>query len=208
MEDMNSEFRRQSRRLFAVLRAIVRRSTDSAASTGDYAARLEGRIGALARVHDMFLRAPHDGVDLEEMVQGELLAQAIPAGRCRVSGPDTRIRGEAPLPLALALHELGVNAVIHGAFLDAQGTLEITWSYVERAGRDWLRLVWQEFDARPRHIPPTAKGFGMELIESMLPYELDAGTRVSWPEKGARIEIEIPADHRALSWSPGERLAM
>jgi hypothetical protein len=41
MEDMNAEFRRQSRRLFAVLRAIVRRSTDSAGSTGDYAARLE-----------------------------------------------------------------------------------------------------------------------------------------------------------------------
>jgi two-component system CheB/CheR fusion protein len=208
MEDMNAEFRRQSRRLFAVLRAIVRRSTDSASSTGDYAARLEGRIGALARVHDMMLRAPGDGVDLEEMVYAELLAQAIPAARCRVSGPDTRIRGEAPLPLALALHELGVNAVIHGAFLGAQGTLEITWSYVQREGREWLRLVWQECHTTMRGNPPAAKGFGLELIESMLPYELDAGTRVSWPEPGARVEIDIPANHRAAFWSPGERLAM
>jgi len=208
MNDMNAEFRRQSRRLFAVLRAIVRRSTDSASSTGDYAARLEGRIGALARVHDMFLRAPDDGVDLEEMVRAELLAQAIPAARCRISGPDTRICGEAPLPLALTLHELGVNALVHGAFLGASGTLDVSWSYAQRDGREWLRLIWQECDATPRANPQSTKGFGMELIESMLPYELDAGTRVSWLEPGARIEIEIPANHRAVFWSPGERVAM
>jgi two-component system CheB/CheR fusion protein len=208
MENMDAEFRRQSRRLFAVLRAIVRRSTESAGSTSDYAARLEGRIGALARVHDMILRAPQDGVDLEEMVHGELLAQAIPVARCRVAGPDTRICGEAPLPLALALHELGVNALVHGAFLGTQGTLEVTWSYGAREGRDWLRIVWQECDTQARQNAPTLKGFGMELIESMLPYELDAGTRVSWLEPGARVEIEIPANHRAISWSPGERLAI
>jgi two-component system, chemotaxis family, CheB/CheR fusion protein len=208
MEHMDAEFRRQSRRLFAVLRAIIRRSTDSASTKGEYAARLEGRIGALARVHDMILRAPQDGVDLEEIVQAELLAQAIPVARCRVGGPDTRIRGEAPLPLALALHELVVNAVVHGAFLGAHGTLEVTWSYVERDGRDWLRLVWEECDTSALRNAPGVKGFGMELIESMLPYELDAGTRVSWLDPGARVEIEIPTDHRAVSWSPGERLAM
>jgi two-component sensor histidine kinase len=208
MENMDAEFRRQSRRLFAGLRAIVRRGADSAGSKADYAARLEGRIGALARAYDMFLRAPQDGVDLEEMVHAELLAQAIPIARCRVAGPDTRICGEAPLPLALALHELGVNAVVHGAFLGMQGMLDVSWSYVQRAGRNWLRLVWQESDGVARQNPPTAKGFGMELIESMLPYELDAGTRVSWLEPGTRVEIEIPADHRAISWSPGERLAV
>jgi len=208
MQDVNAEFRRQGRRLFAVLRAIVRRSTESAASTGDFAARLEGRIGALARVHDMFLRAPHDGVDLEELIQAELLAQTLPMARCRVSGPDTRIRGEAPLPLALALHELGVNAVLHGAFRGARGTLEITWSHVVRHDREWLRLLWQECDVDARRIPPTSKGFGMELIETLLPYELDAGTRVIWLEPGVRVEIEMPATHRATSWSPGERLAI
>lgn len=207
MNDMDAEFRRQSRRLFAVLRAIVRRSTESALSTGDYAARLEGRIGALAHVHDMVLRAPQDGVDLDEMVNAELLAQAIPESRCRVGGPDTRIRGEAPLPLALALHELGVNAVVHGAFVDAQGSLEVTWSHVTREGDEWLHLVWQECDARPRPAAPTVKGFGMELIESMLPYELDAATRVSWAEPGARVDIELPTHRRAVSWSAGDRLA-
>lgn len=207
MEDVNAELRRQSRRLLAVLRAIVRRGTESATSTRDYAARLEGRIGALARVHDIVLRAPHAGVDLEELVNSELLAQAIPAARCRVSGPDTRILGQAPLALALALHELCMNAILHGAFIDARGTLEVTWTHERRNNCDWLRIIWQECSTQRTPAPPTTKGFGLELIESMLPYELDAGTRVIWLEPGTRVEMEIPTSQRAVSWSPGERLA-
>lgn len=207
MGDMSTEFRRHSPRLFAVLRAIVRRSADGVQSKGDYAALLEGRIGALARVQDMWLRAPTQGVDLEALVRAELLAQAIPTERCRVEGPDTSLRGEAPLPIALALHELSVNAVVHGAFLGARGTLEVTWSHVEREGREWLRIVWQECDSRAFADPPPARGFGLDLIESMLPDELGARTRVSWPSPGVRIEIGIPADHRAPSWTAGARAA-
>src|SRR4051812_33091421 len=57
-QDQNAEFRRQLRSLFALLRAIVRRSAEGERSKSDYAAHLEGRIGTLARVHDMLMRAP------------------------------------------------------------------------------------------------------------------------------------------------------
>jgi len=206
-EKPNVEFRRQLRSLFAVLRAIVRHSAKGDGSrSSDYAACLEGRIGALARVQYMLIRAPEDGIDLEEMVHGELLAQAAPASRYRAIGPDTRIGREAATPLALALHEMALNALLHGALGEPSGELEIRWDHEARDGQKRLRLLWEEQGAPIPRQPPTRKGFGLELIEKTLPYELDACTRVDWPERGARVEILLPAEGRTMFWRPGDRV--
>ena len=205
MKNSNAEFRRQLRSLFAVLRAIVRRSSVGESSKSDYVAHLEGRIGALARVHDMLMRAPDEGIDLEEMVHGELLAQAAPSHRYRAIGPDTRISSEAAMPLALALHEMAVNALVHGVLGASQGDLDVRWDHVDAVGRDRLRLLWQENGVRVPREAPTVKGFGLELLERTLPYELDACTRIDWPEPGVRIEILLPAKGRASFWRPGDK---
>jgi len=203
---LNGEFRRQLRSLFAVLRAIVRRSSEGEGSKSDFAAHLEGRIGALARAHDMLMRAPDQGIDLAELVHGELLAQAVPPRSYRADGPDTRIGREAAMPLALALHELTMNAVIHGALASTQGTLEVTWDQVERDGRRWFRLSWQERGMQTRSDPPTSKGFGLELIEQMLPYEVEAWTNVEWLSSGMRCEILLPDRANVAFWSSDERM--
>jgi two-component system CheB/CheR fusion protein len=191
--------------LFAVLRAIVRRSAQGQSSKHDYAAYLEGRIAALARVHDMLMRAPEDGIDLEELVHGELLALATPASRYHARGPDTRIGREAAILLALALHELALNALLHGVLGQPAGELGIHWEHDPSDGRQRLRLVWEERGAPLPRLPPRHKGFGLELIERTLPYELNAWTRIDWPEPGARIEILLPTEGRVKSWHPGYR---
>ncbi len=206
MDKSNAEFRRQIRSLFALLRAIVRRSAEGEISKNDYAAQLEGRIGALARAQDMLMRAPDDGVDLEELTHGELLAQAVPERRYKVIGPDTRIGREAVMPMALALHELAVNALIHGAFGTRGGHLDVTWEHQFRGGRTWLRLLWQERGMQIPGHPPTDKGFGLELIEKTLPYELGACNRVAWSPQGVRVEMLLPSEPGAVFWRPGDRV--
>lgn len=204
-EISNAEFRRQLRSLFALLRAIVRRGAEGENSKSEYAAYLEGRIGALARVQDMLIRSPEDGIDLEEMVHGELLAQAVPASRYRALGPDTRIGRDAAMPLALALHELALNSLLHGVLGASSGELEIRWEQESSDGRRRLRMQWEERGDDSSGHPPTLDGFGLELIEKTLPYELDACTRVDWSGRGARVEILLPAEGRATFWRPGDR---
>ena len=204
-ENPNAEFRRQLRSMFALLRAIVRRGAEGETSKSDYAAYLEGRIASLARVQDMLMRAPEDGIDLEEMVHAELLAQATPESRYRAIGPDTRIGREAAMPMALALHELATNALLHGVLGKSAGELEIRWDHEAGDGRRRLRLLWEERGASIPRNPPTLEGFGLELIEKTLPYELDACTRIDWAEQGIRVEILLPAEGRAMFWSPGDR---
>jgi two-component system CheB/CheR fusion protein len=205
MDNSNVEFRRQLRGLFAVLRAMVRRSSAGEGSREDYAALLEERIGALARVQDMLMRAPSEGVDLAELVHGELLAQTIPASRYGVAGPDTRIGPDAAIPVALAVHELTMNSLLHGALGALQGNVDVSWDYLDKAGSPWLKFDWQETGGQLSGLPPTVKGFGLELIERTLPYELGACTATVWPVSGVRIEIQIPVGSRVQFWRPADQ---
>ena len=204
-DNSSIEFRRQLRGLFAVLRAIIRRSATGEGSRDEYAAHLEGRIGALARVHDMLMRAPADAIDLEALVQGELLAQAVPAVRYRTIGPDTCIGRDAAMPLALALHELALNSLLHGVIGEPVGDIEVRWDHQGADGGRRLRITWEERGVPKSRHPPTSKGFGLELIEKTLPYELDAWTRVDWPEPGAKVEIHLPAEGKTTFWRPGDK---
>ena len=54
--------------------------------------------------------------------------------------------------------------------------------------------------------PPTDKGFGLELIEMTLPYELGACNRVAWSPQGVRVEMLLPSEPGAVFWRPGDRV--
>jgi two-component sensor histidine kinase len=200
METTPAEFQRQLRGLFAVLRTLVRQTTQGRELVEDYAARLEGRIGALARVHEMLMRAPADGVDLQEIVCAELLAQAVAETRYSIEGPEIRIARESATSLALAFHELTLNALEHGALTRSRGTIEVTWRPSHQDGTDWLQVRWCEHRPAGDVTARGAKGFGWELIERMLPYELSARTRIELPDEGVRVEMLIPAVANVVIW--------
>src|SRR5215475_6480134 len=121
------EYRRQIRGLLAIIRAIVRRTARSDQSAEEYAAVLEGRLGALARVQDMLMRVPHAGADLLELVSAEFRAQGVPEDRVSVNGDSLALSSKVATSLALALHELTTNAIKFGALSAPQGRVEISW---------------------------------------------------------------------------------
>src|SRR3954470_17266005 len=69
------ERRRQVRSVLAIIRALVQRMSTSTVSTEEFAAHLNGRIGAIARVQEILMRPEHELVDLTELVEDELLSQ-------------------------------------------------------------------------------------------------------------------------------------
>jgi two-component system CheB/CheR fusion protein len=101
--------------------------------------------------------------------------------------------------LALALHELATNALKYGAFDTSRGHLSVTWQVLrnnETTPR--LALEWVEAGLEiPRALaanPP--RGYGRELIENALPYQLDATTSFNLGEDGVRCLIELPLTRR------------
>ncbi len=185
------EYRRQLRGLLALIRAIVRRTAHSDQSAEEYAALLEGRVGALARVQEMLMRVPLGGADLFEVVSAEFLAQAVPENRVVVSGDFTPLSSKVAASMALALHELTTNAIRFGALSHADGRINVSWWQDESDG--YTRFQWREAGVPMVLTAPRTNGFGMELLEKTLPYELGARTGVVFAPGGLVCEIEFRA---------------
>ena len=201
------EYQRQLRSVFAMLRTLVRQTKEGRHSVDDYAAHLEGRIGALARVQEILMRTPPEGVDLYELVSEELMAQAIPDSQFYLEGPEIRVAPEAATPLTLAFHELTVNALTYGAFSTPMGRVSIVWSIAPdpaTAQPAELAFMWRETGVKLIDPPQPKKGFGTEVLERLLPYELNARTTFDTTRHGIQVSLAIPAKAGGVLWRPAE----
>jgi two-component system, chemotaxis family, CheB/CheR fusion protein len=183
------EHRRQIRGLLAMIRAVVRRTARVDRPVEEYGALLEGRLGALARVQDMLMRVPNAGADLMELASGEFLAQGVPEDRISLTGNYVTVPGEIAGSLALALHELTTNAIKFGALSVPQGHVAVSWK--ENDDNGFLRFEWRETGAPMVVTAPRTNGFGVELLEKTLPYELGALTRLEFAPGGLICVIEF-----------------
>jgi two-component system, chemotaxis family, CheB/CheR fusion protein len=181
------DFQRQVRGLLAIIRSMVRRMAESSTSVEEYAAHLEARLGALARIQGFLLRAPDAFVDLEELVRAEFLAQSTPDERFEITGPRTLLGAKEAATLGLALHELATNSIKFGALASSDGRVQVEWS--RPASRsEQIMLEWRE--RTPHGIAAaTHKGFGFELIEQTLPYELGGSSSIVLHPTGLHCSI-------------------
>lgn len=96
---------------------------------------------------------------MRELVELAIMPFNDRAERFVLNGPAATIPDQQVISLALALHELGTNAVKYGALSVADGTITISWEQVD--GK--LRLEWQERDG-PKVGKPKSTGFGTRLL--------------------------------------------
>jgi two-component sensor histidine kinase len=185
-----AELQHRVRNVLGLVRSLVRRTAETGTSAEEYSAHLEGRISALARTQAFAMRQPRDGVSLEELVDAELIAHAAREGRVKSSGPPVRLRPKAAETLGLALHELTTNAVKFGALSVPEGHLTITWRKELDREDPCVRFEWIEEGVTVR--PHTHRGFGRDLIERTVPYELRGATRLAFEPDGVRCLIDLP----------------
>ena len=206
---LRHELQHRVRNMLAVVRSIAQRTAQTAGTVENYAMHLDGRMAAFARAQALLLRDPTGGVGLDTLLAEEFLAHLAHEGeRVSLSGPAVRVRGKAAELLTLALYELMVNAVEHGALSAPGGTIAVTWcaepgpAGAGEAGRV-LRLEWRETGiASPD--APRRRGFGTEVIERTLAYELSATGSLDFNRDGVRCTLVLPlTDQVALAPGPG-----
>ena len=190
------ELQHRTRNLLSVVQSISDTTLAAAGSLADYGIEFNNRLKALARVQGFLSRQDDGAATLAELVQAELVAVGVrPDGqRIVIDGPPVTFAHESMQLLALALHELATNAIKHGALNGARGRLDVRWQILDRASKPSLELTWVEsgVELDQHTADPLRQGFGRELLEHALPYQLDAETKLELGEDGMRFRLSLP----------------
>jgi two-component sensor histidine kinase len=179
----------------ATVLAVAQQSGAAASDVSTYVATFSERIRALARSHEALAQSRWEGLALEEVVATVLAPYgASAADRARTTeGDSTVLSAGTTGPLAMALHELATNAAKHGAWSNGHGRVEVSWSTGDD-GR--VRLVWREVDG-PCVRPPTTRGFGLHIIDSLINYELSGDSQVDFEPTGLVCTLRFRQPTRA-----------
>jgi two-component system, NtrC family, sensor kinase len=161
-----------------------------------------GRLQAMAATHDLLAGNNWLDASLREIIVGELAPYIEPeSARVTVNGPPTSLNPRIALTLALAIHELTTNAVKHGAFSVPDGRAEVSWTVTDRNSARFLELCWAESDG-PAMPAKITRGFGSELIERAVAFELGGETKIRFDKGGLQCIISVPFDAPAAA--PGK----
>lgn len=148
------------------------------------------RLHALAEAHDLLTRQDWNAVDMGDIVERALRPFADEdSGRIVASGPSVAIDSGKALLFAMALHELGTNAVKYGALSGNGGKVEIQWALDGSDTQPCLAFCWRE-SGGPSVTPPERRGFGSRMIERALKGQ-QGSARFDFAHEGLTCLIEV-----------------
>jgi two-component sensor histidine kinase len=183
--------------------AVVSSIAERTLSDGDAKRELIGRYHALGHTHDLLSQTGWSEAPLRDIVMAELAPHAGSDGaNITVTGPPVMLKPQAALLFALVVHELSTNAAKYGALSVAGGRVEVAWTIVSD-GPSRLDLRWNETGG-PRVDRLCKRGFGSELIERGIRFELQGEATLETVDGSLQCRIVIPADpeHLAFRSSP------
>jgi len=176
----------RARNALAVVQSIVRltRADDISA----YIVAVEGRVRALAHVHDLLSQARWQGADIGRLIGEEMAPYTAGDAACvTVSGPSIIVDANCAQTISLAMHELATNAAKYGALSEGEGKIAIAWSIDNGA----LKITWRESDGPPV-LPPTRSGFGSKIIKASLASQRGGSATFDWKPEGLSCDLIIP----------------
>lgn len=180
----------RAKNLLGVVLSLVRLTkVDDVAA---FKAAVSGRIEALARAHTLLAANRWEGVDMATLVREELAPfDRTGAERITIAGPSLILLPNASQALAMALHELAINAAMYGALSGVQGRLAVDWTLAERGGETVVELQWVE-SGGPEVAPPSEAGFGSTAIRGAIEHQLGGDFALDWASSGVVCRLSFP----------------
>lgn len=157
--------------------------------------RIESRLHALSRAHDLLTRENWESAGLKDILHDALEPFVVEDGRAErivTTGKDIRFPAQQALALGIAFNELATNAVKCGAFSNTKGSILVEWTVKATQDGKRIAIIWSE-KGGPVVTPPSQKGFGFLVIDRGLALELDGDVRLEYRPKGLVCTMSIPA---------------
>lgn len=195
---LNRELAHRVKNTLAVVQSIANQTMRSSPQPEAFRVAFQGRLQALAAANDLLMETSWDGAELEAFMDRQL-APLMPRSSRQLHkmGPVVIVPAELSIPLGLALHELGTNAIKYGAWSVAGGQVDLSWE-VKKAteeGEDArLVITWRERFGPPSQ-PSKRRGFGSTLIERGIPGAL---VEREFGEEGLVCRLDVPIPEKYL----------
>ncbi|MCR9110264.1 MAG: PAS domain-containing protein [Rhodobacteraceae bacterium] len=158
----------------------------------EYQARLEDRLAAISRTHDLLTDASWSTAKLSEIIRNEASPyQHENQERFRVTGPDLRLSPKEAFALGLAIHELITNAAKYGALSVEDGHIVVGVDLKASGRSQKARIVWKEFNGPPIESPPEKTGFGSLVLERVLKSDLSAEINIRYEREGLCFQVDF-----------------
>jgi two-component sensor histidine kinase len=93
--------------------------------------------------------------------------------------------------LAMAVHELGTNAIKYGALSIASGRIDITWQQTQVDRLPTFQFRWQEKHGPPVS-KPSRKGFGSRLIGRLIEGDFGGEVDLNYQPSGVICRVSAP----------------
>ncbi len=185
------ELHHRVKNTLATVQAIMGSTARSSDTIEDFKGALIGRIGSLAKTHRL-LADETDAVSFGDLLHNELDAfDDGSEGRIVLKGPEVPLSSQLAVSLGMAVHELTTNAAKYGALSVYGGRVDVTWKLTVEATRRVLAIAWREKGGPPVS-PPKRHGFGWQLLELVLPGQIQAKSSIEWRPKGLRVRCLVP----------------
>lgn len=192
------EMNHRVKNLFAIASGMITMTARTAPSVKEMSERLRGRLGALAKAHELIRSAIATDADSSQQSSLRSLVEEVTRphvefadGRqLSISGPEVWLGKDASTSLALIFHELATNASKYGALHSHDGAIAIEWVVVA----DQLELHWKETVADREIHPPTLAGFGSKLANSSATGQLRGEISYDWRASGVHIHFRLPME--------------
>jgi two-component sensor histidine kinase len=186
----NAELQHRAKNAQQMLRALIGRGPAPGEDPAEFHAKLLGRVEALGRANELLGFGALEQASLADVVTSAIAP--FDPGRFECAGPDGRLGKTAAIPLAMALHELGTNAIKYGA-LSAGGRVRVGW---RQEGHGRYVLEWRELGG-PAITAPTTHGMGSRLLR---PHGGLARVELDWATAGLVCRMDLigaEGDHGA-----------
>ncbi|HEY4078864.1 MAG TPA: PAS domain S-box protein [Rhizomicrobium sp.] len=141
------------------------------------------RLRAMAEAHDLLTNQDWGDVAVKDLI--DRAVAAFNPKRFSIQGDQAALPSAKALLLAMAVHELGTNAVKYGALSNTTGRVDIAWQSQDHV----LVLQWRE-SGGPIVATPAHKGFGTNLIQRALAGE-QGRAQLDYAPDGLKGTLEI-----------------
>jgi two-component system CheB/CheR fusion protein len=187
-----SELNHRVRNMLQVVIGLANQTMAQSTDVQQFEKAFMGRMQSLARAYELLSRGGWQEVSIADLLNIQLAPFAAEGNRCTREGEKVMLTANAALALGLVLYELATNATKYGALSVPDGHIDVSWRLDRHdEGDATLIFSWRERDG-PIVSEPTRRGFGTELLQRQLRYELNGNATMDFKRDGLQVVLEIP----------------